>query len=141
MREADLDAGQQEVVNHRIYRDTSGIGVKGENAKQRDNQNCSVRAWVNPDTTFKAELRFDNLNGAELGAAALALLARRGATSQSRRRQTAGLRVGHDENCQRRDTGSPRKTQGVWHADSDLRRRAGVGAQQHGGGSGQSDRD
>ena len=36
--------------------------------EQRDTQNVSIRAWVKPKTKFKAEIRFDNLNTAEVGA-------------------------------------------------------------------------
>lgn len=41
---------------------------QGHGVQQRDNQNVSIRAWVKPETKFKVEIRFDNLNAAELGA-------------------------------------------------------------------------
>ena len=41
---------------------------QGRGVQQRDKQNISIRAWVKPKTKFKAEIRFDNLNKAELGA-------------------------------------------------------------------------
>ena len=42
--------------------------VRLKSEDQRNNQNQSICAWVKEGTKFKAEIRFDNLNEAELGA-------------------------------------------------------------------------
>ena len=53
---------------YREYIRWEGKDAKGKDIEQRDNQNVSIRAWVKPKTKFKVEIRFDNLNKAELGA-------------------------------------------------------------------------
>ena len=61
-RPTELNSGDfREYIRHRDR-------GRDANTKQRDSQNRSVKAWVKPDTIFKADLRFDNLNAAELGA-------------------------------------------------------------------------
>lgn len=68
VKEAKKDGGGPEELEGRYFREYIRRKGTDGNTKQRDSQNRSVRAWVNPDTIFEVELRFDNLNAAELGA-------------------------------------------------------------------------
>ena len=68
MKEAEDGPGKPEELDNGFFREYVRRKGAGENAKQRDSQNRSVKAWVNPATKLTAELRFDNLNAAELGA-------------------------------------------------------------------------
>ena len=68
MKEAEENNGNPETLDNGYFREYVRRKGTGENTKQRDSQNRSVKAWVNPGTKFMAELRFDNLNAAELGA-------------------------------------------------------------------------
>ena len=58
----------REYVRWQDPSDQDGQQRDKQDDQQRDKQNVSIRAWVKPKTKFKAEIRFDNLNEAELGA-------------------------------------------------------------------------
>ena len=58
--------GNSHTLNNRFFREY--IRLRSSDTRQRDNQNQSLRAWVKKETKFSAEIRFDNLNEAELGA-------------------------------------------------------------------------
>ena len=69
----DADKAQTDTQNTRGPQKTNGtyreyVRWQGQDVQQQDNQNISIRAWVKPKTRFKVEIRFDNLNAAELGA-------------------------------------------------------------------------
>ncbi len=69
----NADKAKEDAQNSRGPQKTNGayreyVRWKGHGVQQRDNQNVSIRAWVKPKTKFKVEIRFDNLNKAELGA-------------------------------------------------------------------------
>lgn len=61
----DANGGPQR-LNGGFYREY--VRRQGRDVSQRDSQNRSIRAWVKEQTRFSAEIRFDNLNDAELGA-------------------------------------------------------------------------
>ena len=68
----DADKAKEDAQNTRGPQQTNGahreyVRWKGGD-EQQGNQNVSIRAWVKPKTKFKVEIRFDNLNAAELGA-------------------------------------------------------------------------
>ena len=63
---AKKDAQNSPQKTNGAYREY--VRWQGRDVQQQDNQNVSIRAWVKPKTKFKAEIRFDNLNKAELGA-------------------------------------------------------------------------
>ena len=68
MADANADGPRKTNGVYREYVRWNGKDEEGKAIQQRDSQNISIRAWVNPKTKFKAEIRFDNLNTAELGA-------------------------------------------------------------------------
>ena len=68
MNDAKKHSPPEPQSEYREYIRWNGKDAKGKPIQQRDKQNASIRAWVKPKTKFKAEIRFDNLNTAELGA-------------------------------------------------------------------------
>lgn len=68
----DADEAKKDAKNTGGPQKTNGryreyVRWKDKDVQQKDKKNISIRAWVKPKTKFKAEIRFDNLNKAELG--------------------------------------------------------------------------